>query len=505
MKNSWQVDMNRLVELVAERMYSEPIKAGIRELITNSLDARKGQVEISINYFDDSKRLEYSDTGIGIDPESFEEIYGKIASGHKRRKGSRGFFGLGRMSLIAASKRGQILSFRNGKFYKWSFTRAGWEGPNISEDLDQIGHGIYLEFEGIEIENLAEIEDWIRRTFAIPLYKKECRILLNNGEIKTPLEDYKESSSLKTKHGLIQFYIKEKTDGTLFICQKGIMVREEPYTGLSAYIDQSFLDIKTDREGFVNNRKYRTFRSLIKKELAHLRPVKSFEKMEVDFIKRLMKEFKKYWFKRGRKESHIMEKLEIEFPSEGHEIIEEESPEEGSEIEESSPTSPHDYYNEEIPQVDEEEKEIKEETDDLEMDKKIIEENQEPLSREPEVSGFEPQISSVEEKRNNLTMTETKEETKVVRIKGAKPVDMGEDYPVIFFERDPFVLIFNTSHPVFRELIEKGELGSHELAVLFERMFECAYTDQNPMEDIEHLKERWKEVDQKLKELFKRS
>jgi len=35
---------------------------------------------------------------------------------------------------------------------------------------------------------------------------------------------------------------------------------------------QGFLDIKTDREGFMNNEKYRTFKSDLMKELAELRP-----------------------------------------------------------------------------------------------------------------------------------------------------------------------------------------------------------------------------------------
>ena len=90
----------------------------------------------------------------------------------------------------------------------------------------------------------------------------------------------------------------------------------------------------------------------------------------------------------------------------------------------------------------------------------------------------------------------------VVTIKGARPMDLGEDFPMVFFETDPFVLIFNTTHPVFKQLVEKNKLGAAELAVLFERMFECAYTDKNPVENIEDLKARWKAVDGKLKQIF---
>lgn len=493
--------MNRLVELVAERMYSDPIKAGIRELITNSLDAKRDNfVQIEINYFDDERRLTYTDTGIGIDPDTFEEIYGKIASGHKRRMGSRGFFGLGRMSLIAASKSGEIISYRKGKVYTWTFSKTGWEGPLITDDLDGIEHGVYLTFKGLEIENLAEIEEWISKTFTVPIYRGECTIRFNHGDIPCKItEEFKQTMLPECS---LSLYYKEETDGTLFVCQKGILVKEEPYTGLTTWVDQSFLDIKTDREGFVNNQKYRNFNSVVKKKLAELRPIKSFEKMEVDFIRRLMKEFKKYWFKKI-KTSQIVEKLEITFPEEGKEIVDETNEQEDLPVD----TPKEVYETEDVQGLESEAVEVGEE------------EESETYSREQEVSGLEPppepvpesntplpgvpqETISTEEVTSNTFVPASKGDEKVVQIRGAKPVNLGEDYPVIFFETDPFVLVFNTSHPVFKKLVEKGKLGSHELAVLFERMFECAYSDKHRGESSENILERWKEVDTKLKEIF---
>lgn len=484
MKESWKVDMSRLVEIVAERLYSDPIKAGIRELITNSLDARKDQVTIEIHYMEDEKKLRYSDDGIGIDPESFREVYGKIASGHERKKGSRGIFGLGRMALIAASKRGILISYKNGKVYEWKFNRRGWSGPRITKDLDEIGHGIYLEFEGLDLTNLAEIEEWIRKTFSLPLLKKECLIYLNHGEIFTSIQGPKFGECeepIKTKYGRINLYTKEEIDGTLYICQKGILVREEPFTGITAYIDQDFLDIKTDREGFINNEKYRLFRKRLKERLNKFRPERSFKKMEIDFVKRLMREFKRYWFKKV-KEKKVPIKIDLKFPESGQEIIkEDQSPQLDVAI-----LSPKKVR---LPEVAE--------TSPVPVE--VI-----PLPQETSVSEEKPSLNSngivpflSEEKEKKV------EEKKAVIIKGAKPVPLGEDYPMIFFESDPFVLVFNTSHPIFRKLVEKGKLGSSQLSVLFERMFNCAYLDKYPVESLEELKKRWKEVDSKLKEIFK--
>lgn len=494
MENTWKVDMNRLIKLVAERMYSDPIKAGIRELITNGLDARKGIVEICIDYDDIQRRLRYTDSGVGIDPESFKNIYGKIASGHKRRKGSRGFFGIGRMSLIAASKKGMIMSYKDGKVYTWKFNRKGWSGPEIMDDKDEIGHGVYIHFDGIEIENLGEIERWIRKTFSVPLARHECLIRFQMGEIYTLIGGlWTEYPKIRTKNGPVELYVKEETDGTLYVCQKGILVKEESYTGLSAYVDQGFLEIKTDREGFVNNSKYRQFNSRIKKELAKIRPHKSFEKMEVDFIRRLMKEFKRYWITKAKKAEPIPEKIQIEFPETGKEIVtkEEQVPEIVSEH----------VPDLKVPNIDDPSMEG------IKKEMKIWDD----VPDEPLPEAIPTDIKAIEmEEKSSVSWdgqkpleTRTVEDEKIVKIRGAKPVDMGEDYPMVFFETNPFVLVFNTSHPVFKQLVEKGKLSSAQLAVLFERMFECAYTDKFPVEDPEELKKRWKEVDLKLKEIFK--
>jgi len=498
MENIWKVDMNRLIKLVAERMYSDPIKAGIRELITNSLDARVGQVTIRIDYDDIQKTLHYSDSGIGIDPKTFKDIYGKIASGHKRRKNSRGFFGIGRMSLIAASKKGMIVSYKDNRVYTWFFNKKGWNGPEVQDDEDKIGHGVYIYFNGIEIEDLGEMELWIQKTFSVPLARKECTIQFQMGSISSLIDDqWTVYPEIKTKNGPILFYAKEQTDGTLHVCQKGILVKEESYTGLTVFADQSFLEIKTDREGFINNAKYRQFNSIVKKELAKIRPQKSFKKMEVHFIRRLMKEFKKYWLVQAKKTDPVLEKVILEFPKTGKELVTD-KPE----------------TKETIPLIDQPGfEEVKKE---LELWDNVPSEGLDGPFPPPEGQEHKEGTKStevikaedVEGDRAGYSTAAEAEDNKIIKektvvIKGAKPVDLGEDYPMVFFETDPFILVFNTSHPVFKQLVEKGKLSSAQLAVLFERMFECAYTDRFPVESPEELKKRWKEVDLKLKEIFK--
>jgi len=496
----WRVDIARFVELIAERMYTEPIKAGIRELITNSLDARIGKVTIEINY--GNNRFVYIDDGTGIDPKEFNEIYGKIASGHVRTEDARGIFGIGRMALIAASKKGQIISYRNGEGFEWMFNRSGWDGPNKAVPLRQ--NGVFLEFEGLTIENLEEMRSWIAKTFSIPIWKGECSIWLNGTIIQTDISADYLIEEVKTKAGKVTSYYKEEIDGTLYICQKGILVKEEPYTGLTAYVDQGFLDIKTDREGFMNNEKYRTFKSDLMKELAELRPVKSFQKMEVDFIRRLMREFKRYWETKAKTTNHVMERLQLEFPEKGEEIVEEKGeipetpetipiPEQYPEIQHGPEHEIQDYGGSTVAPSEEKPEVIQE---------PVSDEAYEPKSEE--IVPLQPtETKEEQEEPQKESKKESKEEEKVIKIKGAKPADLGEDFPMIFFESEPFVLVFNTSHPLFRKLIERQKLGSHELMILFERMMESAYFNENPSEDLEKIKERWKTVDKKLIPLFK--
>jgi len=528
----WDVDVGRFVEIVAERMYTDPILAGIRELITNSLDARKDKVSIQMDYKD--KIFRYVDDGVGIDPKSFEEVYGKIASGHTRKKEARGFFGIGRMALIASSEKGTIMSYYKGNVYTWTFTKDGWTGPFIAKDEDQIGHGVFIQFEGLDIGNVEELKIWVQKTFNIPLLRKECEIKICDEEIfwNTSL-DWKEQLPIQSKYGSIQFYTKEETDGLLFICQKGILVKEEPYTGLSAYVDQGFLDIKTDREGFVNDVKYRYFNKVLKQELSKLRPVKAFKKMEVDFIKRLMKDFKTFWEKKVT-DVNVMESvpLKIEFPEEGKEVITEEEPKFEEKENDWSKIPTTDELAEHIdktegqdsapitaPTVEEQgidvehiedgtPSEVTPSPESSSSTDEILPEKKEDINQTIKQDQLDQVHESMEKDVGSESLIqeekkeEPKEEEKVTTIRGAKPVELGEDFPVIYFERDPFVLVFNTTHPVFKKLVESGKLGSHELAVLFERMFECAYTNVHPNNDAE-LKERWKEVDRKLKDLFK--
>jgi hypothetical protein len=295
---------------------------------------------------------------------------------------------------------------------------------------------------------------------------------------------------------LVTVFYKIGKDGRIYYSQKGVGVKEEPYTGLTAFVDQDFLDIKTDREGFVNNKKYRVFKEKIQSYLSKLRPQQAFKKMEVDFIQKLMKEFKKYW-KASTEEIQVTtetsnSKLRLEF----------DSPIEMKTTKQKTKTSILENSDKIIPDIaltKQHKMEFGEESNFLEI--KLSSKRESKKTNEIEIKKIGKKKNR-NIKRVTATEEESAEEVKVVRIKGAKPMDLGEDYPIIFFEKNPFIFIFNTTHPTFQQLVESGSLTTEKLAILFERMMECSYEDLYSTEDRETLKARWAEVDKHLKKLF---
>jgi hypothetical protein len=487
----WQVDTNRIISLLSERMYSNVFYSGIKELIVNSLDARRNnQVNIKIHLHEDE--LLYRDDGVGINPKRFDQLFGTIASGHERSEDSRGMFGIGRLALLSQSSEGNVQSHHKGQLYTWRFTLNGYEGPQIT---DAEGNGIVFYFKGLKTTyNLKDVILYLTKILSLALQNKECTITINNVQLSSLITSEYKMGSFQSSYGLVTVYYKLGREGRIYYTQKGVGVREEPYTGLTAFVDQDFLDIKTDREGFVNNKKYRIFREKLQSYLSNLRPQEAFKKMEVDFIQKLMKEFKKYWKISTEEIQVAMEtstsKIRLEFDS----SLEQKAAKPKTSMHKADNKAKH-----VISPKDRQKTKLEEDPPFLEI--KMSSKHESKQTKKIEIRKVEKKkphkIKSV-----TAAEEESEEEVKVVRIKGAKPMDLGEDYPIIFFEKNPFIFIFNTTHPTFQQLVESGSLSTEKLAILFERMMECSYEDLYSTEDRETLKARWAEVDKHLKKLF---
>jgi hypothetical protein len=482
----WQVDTNRLISFLSERMYSNVFYAGLKELIVNSLDARRdGHVNIRIHLHDDE--LSYADDGAGIDPERFDQLFGTIASGHERGRDSRGVFGIGRLAMLSQSDEGKILSYHNGRLYTWRFTSEGYEGPRTVEEK---GNGIIFHFNLMNREyDLNDLTLYLSKTVSIPLLKKECDIWINDVHLSSLITPDYAIDSFDGSNGHVTVYHKLEREGRIYYAQNGVGVREESYTGLTVFVDQDFLDVKTDREGFVNDKKYRAFREELQSYLSDLRPQQAFKRMEIDFIQRLMKEFRKYW-----KISGAETQVATETPTSSIHLAFETSQEQIVAEKDLTKTESKDYRHHRSPKT----RKVEEELPSLEI--WISSEKESKQRRKIEIREVEKKGSTMI--KRTTTREERKEDVKVVRIRGAKPMDLGEEYPIIYFESNPFTFIFNTTHPTFQQLVEAGSPSTEKLAVLFERMMECSYENLYSTEDRETLKARWAEVDRQLRKLF---
>ena len=496
----WNVNVPRLITLLSSRMYSNVLYSGLKELITNSLDAKRGN-KVRIQMWIKPDSIIYKDDGIGLSPEEFDKKFGEIASDHEREIDSRGFFGIGRLGLLSQSSSGEIFSYHKGSLFNWTFSQDGYSEPFQMEKRE--GNGLVLIYKGLHLEyDSQELVNYLREVFSIPLMYGECSIEYNDHPISSMIDNNyirKEVQWKSPSNGAkINLWYRPESNGTKYICHKGIGVLKESFTGLTCFVDEDYLNIKTDREGFINDKEYKDFRQVLSDELSGLRPETEIEKMQLEFIQRLMKEFKRYWVRKKKEEPIQIPKeiktvpLDTEYVDElkntGEIKVSPETPEKGDVL-------AQDLSNLPIPS--------------RQLDLEFSDNENQERSPEPGDASNEDIKLPIIEQRGMTVDTQSEpsgdhvpETSKVVTIRGAKPMDLGPDYPMVFFEIDPFTLVFNISHPTFKKLVERGTLTSDKLAIIFERMFECAWLSTDG-EDLEKVKIRWAEVDKNLMKLFK--
>jgi hypothetical protein len=470
----WKIDTDRLISLVADRMYSDQSIASLRELISNSIDAKYDDRPVDITINIEKHALHYEDNGRGIPLQEFDNVYGVIATGHERNDDSIGMFGVGRLALISKLQgSGIVTSTNKGVSKTWVISRKGWSDAGSAESSNGES-GFLLEFPDLSLDmDVLKLTDEMARIFSIPLLEKVCTIYINNRKLQSLIPD---SASFKMVDG-IKIYYSDKPDGAVHYCHRGIEVQKDNYSGLEAWIDQEYLHIKTDREGFVRYGNYIDFMEKVKSELRVLRPHKILAELEAKFISRVMKRFKGYV--RGKKIDNVPEiilpidKIKTHF---------------NMPIEEVARTS----HEEKLIPVYEDEISNLNPTDPIQpMEAEPI------VSKEPISEQSVPlPTESIPLETSNLTESIPQPKKKKITIEGTRAVDMGVEYPMIFFEKDPLVLIFNTTHPVMKEMIETETVDDRTVGVIFERMLECYYLrDDNDMEKIKY---RWTEVDRSL-------
>lgn len=502
----WDVNIDRLVSLLSDRMYSDQALAGIRELVANSIDAKwpDRPVKISMELSStntDAGAIKYVDDGRGI--QDFANTYGVIGSGAKDDDSSSiGMFGIGRLSLISkVSEPGVVVSMTAIGSHCYKVNKTGWKpiwtSPTLVKNLEE-GTGFFLNFKVNLPINAPRLRKDITRIFSIPIAQGKCDITINSKELSSLITGEYESvprvdphTTGKNTH-IYTIYFKEQEDGRIHYCHNGVEIKSEDFTGLDVWVDEKHLDIKTDREGYVNNYAYQTFLRSVKSAVRYLRPKRTLQKLEVDFINGVMKRFRTFMKRSESAPPVIIPKTLPIFSS--MERLGEHTPINSTE------STPDIMVQE--PLVGETP------TGGVDLPVSVVTEGIYPIELPSQTTGSttEEATDTIEpEKHSNSEELGPNREPKSrrpkpIRVQGTRAVDLKTEYPMIFFEQEPFTFIFNTTHPVLKEMIEDEELDRRAVGVIFERMLECFYLKDE--ESLAEAKERWTGVDKSLQDFL---
>ena len=563
----WTVDNTRLVQLLSRSMYSDIGLAGIRELISNSIDAKKEGKTVNIGIRVTKDSIFYFDDGKGMSTEEFTNQYGVVGSGHDRNDGSIGMFGIGRLALISClPKRGGFLCTKDKLgLSSWVIYPNGYESlqrvpTTVQSAINTNNHTSFLiDFNQLDLDiDVDEVERNITATFGMPIAQNICAITFNDKLLKSPIGTYN-SFEVKTTNGAIDVWHSVKDDGKIHYCHNGIEVRTESYSGIEAWVNQSFLDIKTDREGFINNKKYQGFIATVKSRLSLLRSPTSIQRMEVEFVNGIMKRFKKFAEGKIYNKINIPDRAAIVSNSDvidddilkvsAEEIVyqETDNPDNNSLVftpDDNGTNKEPILYEQECDDGESAERndvvvehsEVQQEGDSISVpddvdttistisdDTPVTDEKSEtPISdiwdgnndEEESNNGEESEISPLSEVDEDTHADEPEdiyheEESNREITVDVRIADMGESYPMIFFEIDPFTVIYNNSHPALVKMLhESKSTRKARDSIIFLRMIECLHINNNLIDSsdidtiVTNTKERWIKTDKDIVQLF---
>lgn len=121
--------IGKLVSLLSTSLYHNPLKAFVRETVSNAYDSHleAGQTEkpIVVNYDRVNDTLSIRDYGVGLSPERIREVYSFVGGSTKSDTNEQiGGFGIGRLSGLALSDIVHITSWYDGIQYSYVLSKS---------------------------------------------------------------------------------------------------------------------------------------------------------------------------------------------------------------------------------------------------------------------------------------------------------------------------------------------------------------------------------------------
>lgn len=157
--HEFKINMSRetvahFTKLLVTSQYSDPLKASIREIISNAYDANlvAGNPDAPIDITQKDDRVIIRDYGSGLSIESLTGLYTVIGVSTKQESEDQiGAFGIGRLAPLAFNNQFVVESFHNGKHYVYCvyLSEEGipsvteWDNKNTSEPNGLAVHILY--------------------------------------------------------------------------------------------------------------------------------------------------------------------------------------------------------------------------------------------------------------------------------------------------------------------------------------------------------------------------
>lgn len=179
-------------KLIMDKLYTNPLRATIREIISNAIDANReaeSENKIDITLPGIESCLWIRDYGIGINPERMQKYYTKVFTSSKREDNTGiGSYGIGRLSCLSLAEQYPLITRVNGAKYHYAVYLNEFGIPDISLLLQEKTEEANGTSVGIPTTDIDKVKEYLVETLAFTDVNVNCEdlneIILNEQQSK---------------------------------------------------------------------------------------------------------------------------------------------------------------------------------------------------------------------------------------------------------------------------------------------------------------------------------
>ena len=248
-------DVSVIIEILRNRLYSNPIQTLTQEYLSNGRDATRESgnnrpLRVTLPTGLDSV-LKIRDYGVGLSPQRVKEVFVLYGASTKRTDNNQtGGFGIGAKSAWAYTDSFTVVSYYNGTMY----TYIAHTGENANGIFEKMGEEATAEPNGVEVQIPVKLEH--REQFIMAVYRstlfwpvKPVFAGITEAEIPSEYKDFFKKVTHQENNWKIilnnDFYKKVLGFGYGFQAQVVLSVDGIPYPLNKFYAEPSFQKLLT--------------------------------------------------------------------------------------------------------------------------------------------------------------------------------------------------------------------------------------------------------------------